>query len=214
MAKTMTASQMTDGQIDNLTDKLRAVLRKHRSEFSTDVAQHVCGVENIGMAFLEVVYKHAESKTLLVPQGTTDITLTEDHNPDEFFQTRPGLYVWNDFHSRMTIKARPSAKSTSFKVNSFKLTKDATDKQIETALPENHLFDETTLCAVIATLVSKQPNGEDGTLLNNGYANLFYTRSCVVRVRWRSGSRLWRVGAWLRVDCGWGAGCRVFYPVN
>lgn len=60
MAKTMIASQMTDGQIENMTDKFRAALRKHRSDIGSDVVQQVLGIENLGMEFFAVVRKHAE----------------------------------------------------------------------------------------------------------------------------------------------------------
>jgi len=51
MASTMTASEqsMTDGQIDNIVDKFRAALRKHRSEFPHDVVRNVLGLKNLGM---------------------------------------------------------------------------------------------------------------------------------------------------------------------
>ena len=52
MAKTMIASGMTDGQIDNVVNKLRDALRKHRDEFGADPAQQVIGRENLGMELL------------------------------------------------------------------------------------------------------------------------------------------------------------------
>lgn len=60
MGKTMTASGMTDGQIDNIVDKLRAALRKHRSELSSEATQLVLGVENLGMELFAIVREHAE----------------------------------------------------------------------------------------------------------------------------------------------------------
>lgn len=44
----------------------------------------------------------------------------------------------------------------------------------------------------------------------DGYANLFYVASCVVRVRWYGGGREWHVGAWERDGGEWSAGNRVF----
>lgn len=49
MTQIMTAAEMTDGQIENAVSKLRDAMRKHRSEITSDVAQHVLGVENLGM---------------------------------------------------------------------------------------------------------------------------------------------------------------------
>ncbi|MBI4138110.1 MAG: hypothetical protein HY482_00750 [Candidatus Wildermuthbacteria bacterium] len=55
MAKPVTASTqpMTDGQIENLVDKFRAAVRKHRGEFGSDAAQQALGFENLGMKLLE-----------------------------------------------------------------------------------------------------------------------------------------------------------------
>lgn len=49
MAQTMIASQMTDGQIENLVSKLRDACRKHREEITSEAAQIALGVDNIGM---------------------------------------------------------------------------------------------------------------------------------------------------------------------
>ncbi len=49
MTKIMTAATMTRGQIENAVNKLRDAMRKHRFEISSDVAQQVLGVENLGM---------------------------------------------------------------------------------------------------------------------------------------------------------------------
>lgn len=95
---------------------------------------------------------------------------------------------------------------------SFNLTKGADDKEIEGALPENHLFAEDEVYTIIGSLLSKQVNGEEGALLTNGYSNLFYTGACVVRVYWLGYG--WRVHAWPRVAFRWGSGSRVFSPAN
>ena len=61
MAKTMSASKLiTNGQIENLVDKLRAAIRKHRSEITAQAAQQILGVENLGMEFYEVVRTRVE----------------------------------------------------------------------------------------------------------------------------------------------------------
>lgn len=56
MAKTMIAPEaatMTDGQIENAVNKLRDAMRKHRSKITSDIAQQVLGVENLGMMMFE-----------------------------------------------------------------------------------------------------------------------------------------------------------------
>lgn len=154
------------------------------------------------------------SMLVLVPRGMRTITLTERHDPDTFYQTRSGLYVWGDFHSQIVVRAKPTEAGATFRVESFDLTANLTDEKIEDFLPKAHFFDETKLCGTIAGLIARQPNGEVGELVNNGYANLFYTVSYVVLVRWDAGRRRWIVGTWRRGAFRWRAGRRVFSPGN
>ena len=71
-----------------------------------------------------------------------------------------------------------------------------------------------TVLGVVFSLMCQQPNGEDGVLLNNGYANIFYVRDksrvlWTVRVDWYGGG--WG-GLALSVDYPreWNDGGRVF----
>ena len=68
MTKIMTASQemMTDGQVENLIDKFRAAVRKHRSDFLLDAVQQVLGVENLGMECLAPFRVRVEAISNLV----------------------------------------------------------------------------------------------------------------------------------------------------
>ncbi|MBI4692198.1 MAG: hypothetical protein HY773_02020, partial [Candidatus Terrybacteria bacterium] len=72
---------------------------------------------------------------------------------------------------------------------------------------------ETTLSAMFA-LMEKQPNGETGTLLANGYANIFYVRDFVA-VLWMVYC-FWHDDGWIvfanSVDYAldWNAGYLVF----
>lgn len=132
-------------------------------------------------------------------------------DPQEFFQTRDDLYVYSGFGDHILSKAKKSEPKT-YSLESFDLVRSSKDEEIEQALGKEHLFDETEVCAIVAELVSKQPKGKKGTLQNNGYANLFYTGSFVVRVYW-SGSH-WLVNAWDRDGGGWPSGYRVFSPAN
>lgn len=61
MTRIMTAAEMTDGQIENAVNKLRDAMRKHRSEITSDVAQQVLGVENLGMMMFTPFRECAEA---------------------------------------------------------------------------------------------------------------------------------------------------------
>lgn len=145
-------------------------------------------------------------------QKVIEVKVLEKHVPNEFFQDRKGLWVGSGFENNIRDKAEPTEVGTEFKVSSFELVEDLNDEQIEKLLPEKHLLSESEVCAIIAGLIEKQPKGEDGVLLNTGYANLFYTPSRVVRVHWHGGG--WDVGVWDRGGGTWLAGSRVFSPAT
>ena len=68
MTQIMTApkSGMTEGQIENAVGKLRDAMRKHRDEISSDVAQQVLGVDNLGMLMFAPFRKRAEALSNLI----------------------------------------------------------------------------------------------------------------------------------------------------
>jgi len=70
------------------------------------------------------------------------------------------------------------------------------------------------LCARIAQMIEKQPNGAKGDLLeNNSDWNIFYVTyvsGYVVSVHWDSGHGEWHVNAWRVGGFDWKAGYRVF----
>lgn len=164
---------------------------------------------------LEALLEQAlNSMLVLAPRSATTIMLDKWHDPDTYYQTRSGLYVWGDFRPRIVAHAMPIPAGTTFKVKSFDLTVQLTDREIEDVLPKAHFFDEKQVCGTVAGLIAKQAIGEEGELLNNGFANLFYTGSCVVDVSWSAGVRGWDVDTWRRDVGRWSAGNRVFSPGN
>ncbi len=154
------------------------------------------------------------SMLVIIPRGSTTITLTERHYPPTYYQTREGLWVSDSFREHVVMNARPVEAGETFKVDfgDIGLEDGATDAEIEAGLPRH--FEEYEVCAIIAGLIAKQPKGEEGDLLNNGYANLFYTSGRVVDVRWSADDGEWGVDAWRRVDRRWSRGRRVFAPSN
>lgn len=166
---------------------------------------------------LEVALESAiRCMLVLVPLKEVSLTLSACREPLRFFQTRKGLWAYGDFNNLVVAKAKPVDAGTKFPVNISEIAAEdgAIDAEIEAALPKQHLFDESAVCAIVAEMISKQPNGETGDLENTGCANLLYTSSCVVVVVWYSVGREWDVNTWHRVDYRWYAGHRVLSPGN
>jgi len=129
------------------------------------------------------------------------------------FKTRKGLWVSNDFQSRVGSKAKPVKKLSAITLTSGDLLRYADDKEIKAdpVMPANHVFEsESEFVAYLDQMIQMQLNGEKGDLLNNGYWNIFYVADCVVLVRWDSHSREWNVDTWNLDEAYWYAGYRVF----
>lgn len=150
----------------------------------------------------------------LLEKGEEVTIKTEALKPSEFFQSKEGLWVSSDFKKNVVEKASSEVSPCEYEVLPWELLMDSPDKSIEAALPEEHLFSEDDVCAIVADLIQKQPKGKEGVLLANGYSNLFYTEAFVVSVSWSAGDGKWFVGTWDRFDGEWGAWDRVFAPAT
>ena len=152
----------------------------------------------------------------LKPIGQTEVLeQTGKFNPRAFFEIGDGLYIWDGFKNLVLEFANLVSNVPALTLGKFQLVKNATDLRIRSELPEGYLFrDPSLLCAHIALLIKRQPNGKAGELLNNGYANLFYLEVngevVVVDVRWRTHHREWYVYAHQLDDDQWYAGNQVF----
>ncbi len=104
MGQTMTASteskMITDGQIDNVVNKLRDALRKHRAEFELASVQQVLGVDNLGMELLTPFRKRVEAISSLIvrrvkvnrsltPQEALDATDRKQYTDRKVVATMP-----------------------------------------------------------------------------------------------------------------------------
>ena len=126
--------------------------------------------------------------------------------PNEFFVTRDeGLHLYNNMqHVLKNAQIVESAEAA--KLRCFDLTMNAYDKEIKAELPQRR---EVALWQ-IAHLIEAQKNGEDGSLLTNGHANIFYVAGYAVNVNWHTADRRWCVSSWGLVGVSWDAGDRVF----
>src|SRR3989344_2275239 len=215
MREGMTPSDlMTGPQVDKAVATYRAMLEKFAPEYSQEAVQAALGRKQLAHDQIEVFRKHVEVAMNLAPRGIVELTLDASHVPQDFYQTREGLWVWDGYKNQVSSKAQPTQVGAKCVLKRAELVRNLTDEQIELALGDNHIFDVDTVCWTIAVMIAEQPNGKEGKLLNNGYANLFYLSGCVVRVYWSAGFREWNVNTYVRVGRKWYAGRRAFSPAD
>lgn len=149
--------------------------------------------------------KKKQPKLLVSDGHYAAVEISERHDPESFWQTRPGLYVYDDFRNRIVVAAKPTEAGAKFKkLPRLKLGRNATGEELKIARP-NGIWTATDFCPWLAAKLAKQADGKDGEFLNNGWANLFLVEGIdgevfVVRVSWLGGE--WYVDTWL-LDYDW-----------
>lgn len=193
-------------------------------DVSLGLAHHFAGAFGRAGGTAEMLQQAADNRSVMQQIVELLRPTTDDANPrfttSFFFHTRPGLWVSDDFTSRITL-AYPNliVRRGLVGIESFDLTNNLLDKTIlarsEMGGEENvrkHAFTPDQIC----DLMTLQPEGSAGKLLTNGFANLFYVVGkdevlFVLFVGWDADNRRWRVVAWKLGENGiWHAGCRVF----
>lgn len=121
-------------------------------------------------------------------------------------KAKPGVrisYLGDQFKAWLLRKTEEPAAETMLRYS--KLVKPSVDGPILAELGDKA---ETTLAQIWA-LMELQSNGEEGVLLTNGWANIFYVNGRAVDVYWHGDG--WRVGAYPVSDpYEWSGESRVF----
>lgn len=116
-----------------------------------------------------------------------------------FFKTDGAvkLYFWDNFKSWILSAIPEEIPAFEGTVLKTQLTRSMKDSDIHKELVNPTPFAVVEFAAIIIHLLLKQAKGEDGVLLNNGYANIFYVQL--------ADGRVGAVGVcWCSDDQGWG----------
>jgi len=122
----MTASQqqMTDGQIENLVDKFRATLRKHRSEISQIIAQEIVGIENLGMECYEPIRKHVEVRSNTIVRR---VKVNRNRNGQEAIDATGR----RQYAEKSVVNAMPQGEGEEVEVIFFNIGRYVTDDELD-----------------------------------------------------------------------------------
>ncbi len=126
---------------------------------------------------------------------------TSSFTKDSFFRNGPvKLWFGDNFKNWVLPGIQSTISSFNLSLKQTKLTKAMLDSEILSELGDPKPFTPSEFAAIIRELISKQPQGEDGPLLTNGYANIFYVkledeRVVAVCADWHFYYRLWSLNA-------------------
>lgn len=171
--------------------------------------------EHVGPGLIAAIDQFSAVPSVVLKLVSTSVQLDAIASYDpKGFKTRQGLWITDDFHSRVGKKAKSVINLPAITLTSGDLVKNAYDKEIkgDPIMSANYAFEgESDFVAYLEQMISKQSNGEEGALLTNDNWNIFYVAHCVVFVTWRSSRRGWLVRTWeLDDDHFWGFGSRMF----
>ncbi len=126
--------------------------------------------------------------------------ISEPFSKSSFFSNGPRLYFWDNFKNWVLSEIPDMIPTFQGTLSKYKLTKNMYDKEILEELGNPTPFTIGEFAGIMKDLISKQPNGKDGDLLTNGYANIFYVkladgRVVAVNLRWHSVNREWNCSA-------------------
>lgn len=141
--------------------------------------------------------KPADPKKLLELVTTVSVAACEKFVAKEHFKVDIGrkakvkiAFLWNNFSKHFLPKTEEGVAQGEIKVH--KLLQSSLDAPIMTGLGDPRSY--STTLADLWALLEKQPNGEEGALLVNSYANILYIHD--------TEGNLWAVGAYWGADHG------------
>lgn len=211
MEPNMSAKAVSQGQLQQV-----AKLAKEKGVDRAMFGRHgLDGPDAVIPIALEAI---KQGKTIRIVE-----TLKSAINLADFFKTRDGLWVSEEFQKQILASALGLSEIAPASVGEpYDLPKGMTDAEILSKLGNKIFENPRAFLNTLARLIDEQWGGKEGDLLNNGYANIFYVRRVnvkgepevfVVDVRWDAGSGRWCVDAYRLVDRTWRAGGRAF-PSN
>ena len=200
------ALKLSNGEGEQWEEPLKRFLRKESCWSNGEVAQAPAPKPRTNL--LEPV------STIVIPATTGTFVAKEKFIQDTGRKAKVKIsYLGDNFTAWfLSDDGKTEEPITEQTLRYGKLRKSSVDAPIITELG-GEAKAETTLTEVFS-LMEKQATGEEGVLLNNGWANLFYVKDQsgvlrTVRVSW--GGDGWRVNAdSVENPDRWGGGRRVF----
>ena len=136
MAKTMTAPQqktMTDGQIDDLVNKLRDAVRKHREELGSEAVQEVLGTDNLGMVLFDPFRKLVEMVSNMFTRLVSGI------NRNQTSQEALDATGRKQYTTQSVVDAMPRGEGENVELQFFELDYDPTTAELDAEYESRNL---------------------------------------------------------------------------
>ncbi len=202
-------------QFTNALQYIGANLPFVSAEIKAELEQMIAFVKKNGTVLnpMRKLKKLALSMTVAV-EATISFVVRDFFKMGENGQTK--IWMSDEFKAKVLAFASNTASSESVHLDKLELTESMNDSQITVELGSPTPFSIDGFLSHIKGLILKQPKGEKGDLLTNGYANIFYVtgndgRTLSVYAFWDDGRWEFRCDEF-DVSGGWCAEPCVFSP--
>jgi hypothetical protein len=180
-----------------------------------NIKNAIAFLKSNGKIMITRILKHLTLKESVVAIPATSFTTNSFFKEGHNGTTK--LLLSDDFKNKVLSLASTAINYVGGNVDTLSLTKDMYDSDILLELGNPKTYTVDACLGMLQALISKQPKAEDGTLLTNGYSNIFYVttgeRVLVVDARWHSDNSKWDLSAYELDGFGeWNAGSLVFAP--
>ena len=198
MTKVMTPSattEITDGQIDKATELYRAMLKKHRHEFTSKVAQDVLGQPEFVGEMVTVLRKRVEAASEMIVRR---VKVNRLRSPQEAIDAT-GRKQYTD---RKVVDSMPQGEGEEVDVYFFPLREYRSVQDVQRMLDERGLKPDPYVVSAVneadPSFADEKPNGTQWLDKDGRHC-------CVAFDRWRGGRGVfcsrsdggWRDGWWV-----------------
>lgn len=147
--------------------------------------------------------KSEHLKMKLISPNVVAVGLAGEFNPQQYFTENKNVKYWkgDSFNKHILNPAKSINNLPEMNFSKYQFIETIYDKEIMEYFQISEitgLMSQEEILWIIASLTSKQPKGEAGALLNNGYATIIGYMLCdddvvrVVSVSWYSDNAEWR----------------------
>ena len=136
MDKTMTASKqkpMTDGQIDDLANKLRDAARKHRNDLASEAVQEALGTDNLGMVLFAPFRKLVEMTSSIFTRHVSGVNRVQ--SPQDALDATGR----KQHPTQSIVDAMPRGEGENVELKFFELDYEATPTELDAEYERRNL---------------------------------------------------------------------------
>lgn len=200
--------------------KMISILNQHAGQYQSVMTKFAKRFAKRGINEIELIGKLAQPESELALDKIADVCVDLMSGAEsilkEFFKSGGSIKLWfGDNFKNWILSGEIVYVERKGKLIKNDFPNSMTDEEIIRKFKIRPYDSKSDVLSEIRDLILKQPNGEKGELLTDGFANIFYVKlkngdTVAVGAFWRSVAREWLLPALRLGVFVWAGGDRVF----